>query len=371
MARHAVRIEVGYTAISWHRIHVRSSYIVIVFEFHPVWPQLTDSQRPTATKTFQPPVKGDDDEDKKSDCRASLHKADVKYTELLKEINTTYHTRPHNSANNSEFEKYFQTVLTGLNLSVYEIGAKIDIYTDFTVYNQVRLELEREMFKKVQVAEKLLKLGNLLPKCHSFFTNQQVQLKASLGQSNLMKLEMLNDPSHECENVELDKIFIQSTPNTTAKPISYLVALQDMLKKYSKRPWRNRKYVEFDEQIWKVFMATNSEDKNQQKMALETFKAYDTERAKLDKDLSNRIGKFKKQIANESKSDCKSDLRNINKRLSQAMFQTIEQKRAALEAAKYSKSCDNNQLLLKVAITELSIIFIIGESCQLACLRFK
>jgi len=43
------------------------AYIVIVFEFHPVWPQLTDSQRPTATKTFrilhlQP--KGDDDEDK-------------------------------------------------------------------------------------------------------------------------------------------------------------------------------------------------------------------------------------------------------------------------------------------------------------------
>jgi len=29
------------------------AYIVITFEFHPVWPQLTDSQRPATTKTFR------------------------------------------------------------------------------------------------------------------------------------------------------------------------------------------------------------------------------------------------------------------------------------------------------------------------------
>ncbi|XP_016978160.1 uncharacterized protein LOC108043860 [Drosophila rhopaloa] len=279
-----------------------------------------------------------------------LYKTDAKYTALLKEINSTYHGRPHNTANNLEFEKYFQTVLSGLNLTVYDIADKIDIYTDFTVYNQIRLELEREISKTIQVAKNLLSLKNLLPHCRTFFMDQQVQMAASISQSNLMKMEILNNPSPECENVELNQItFLETTTTTTTpKPINYDSIFRDILQKYSKRPWGNLKYLEFDEQIWQVFMALNTDDKIYKKETLIGFMGYDKDREKLDKALAVRIGKFKKIIANETDSNCKGNLLYLNKRLSLAMFETLEKKRKILVITNYIHSCVKHEEHLKI-----------------------
>ncbi|XP_016961002.1 uncharacterized protein LOC108031795 [Drosophila biarmipes] len=270
----------------------------------------------------------------------SLQLTDARFTDLLKEINSTYHNRPLNTANNKEFEKYFRKVLFAINLSIYDLATKIDIYTDFSVYNQIRLELEREMFKKLQVAERLLKFKNLLPKCRKFFSSQIVLLKASFRETNLMKMEILHDPSPECENVEIEKIFVPTTP--TPKPRNYDQELHDILQKYRKRPWGNKKYVEFDEQIWKAFMATNQESKRLKREAVDAFLAYDENRDKLDKALAVRIGKFKKRIETETDYDCKSDLIKLNKKLARAMFKTIKEKHTILVATNYVQSCLSN-----------------------------
>ncbi|XP_017123760.2 uncharacterized protein LOC108143738 [Drosophila elegans] len=274
----------------------------------------------------------------------SLLKLDAKYTALLQEINSTYHSRPHNTANNMEFEKFFQKVLIGLNSTAYDLVDKIDIYTDFTVYNQMRLELEREISKTLQVAKNLLKLKNLVPQCRTFFMDQQVQLTASISQSNFAKMIILNNPSNECESVELNRITYPATkattaPTTTPKPINYDSLLLEILKKYNKRPWGNRKYVEFDEQIWQVFMATNKDDNNYKNETLNKFLEYDKDRAQLDKALALRIGKFKKRIAVEPNNDCKGNLLYINKQFSRAMFETIEKKRKILLTSNYVQAC--------------------------------
>jgi len=193
------------------------------------------------------------------------------------------------------------------------------------------------MFKKKQVAERLLKYKNLLPKCRKFFSNQLIELKASFTKSNLMKMEILHDPSPECENVELEKIFVPPTP--TPKPRNYDQELHDILQKYKKRPWGSKKYVEFDVQIWKVFMATNNVSKRNKMEAVDAFLAYDDDRDKLDKALANRIGKFKKRIGTETHSACKSDLIKLNKKLAQAMFNSIQEKHTTLVATNYVQSC--------------------------------
>ncbi|KQS39472.1 uncharacterized protein LOC26526445 [Drosophila erecta] len=270
----------------------------------------------------------------------SLSKTDAKYTALLKEINSTFHSRPH-TKKNAEFEKNFQTILIALNLSMYDIATKIDIYTDFTVYNQIRVELDRQIFKKLQVTERLLKLENLIPKCRIFFSIQQSQLIASFNQSNLMKLEILHDPSPECENVELQKLF-RVPASTTTKPQNYDTEIQKILVKYNTRPWGNKTYKEFDEKIWTLFMAINSEEQKFKKEALDTFKKYDDDRAILDKALAHRIGEFTTQIANE-KNPCKVNLIRLKKELGRAMFATIQKKHDSLLETNYVKSCLNNE----------------------------
>ncbi|XP_043654536.1 uncharacterized protein LOC122620918 [Drosophila teissieri] len=270
----------------------------------------------------------------------SLAKTDAKYTALLKEINATFHSRPTHIKKNAEFEKNFQTVLIALNLSMYDIATKIDIYTDFTVYNQIRVELERQLFKKTQVAERLLKLENLLPKCRIFFGNQQLLLVKGFYQSNLMKLEILHDPSSECENVELQQIFIVPT-STTPKPHNYDTEIVKTLVQYHTRPWGNKTYKEFDEKIWILFMAINSEQQKFKKDALVTFKKYDEDRAILDKALAFRIGEFTKQISNE-KNPCKAHLIRLKKELGRAMLATIKKKHDILVESNYVRSCLNN-----------------------------
>ncbi|XP_017058724.1 uncharacterized protein LOC108099612 [Drosophila ficusphila] len=282
----------------------------------------------------------------------SLYKIDAKYTTLLNEINSTFFNRPLNTANNREFETKFQMVLTGLSLSIYDLADKIDIYTDFSTYNQIRLELEREIFKKLQTAERLLKLKNLIPICRIFFTNQQDELKASFKESNFMKLEILNNPSPDCESVEFHKITMpatslttttpSTTSRTTPKPINYDELLQNILLKYNKRPWGNRKYPDFDKKIWVVLMALNSEERSHKKETYITFQAYDDDREKLDKELAIRIGKFKKRIENESNADCKSDLLYLNKKLALNMYKTLDEKRAVLVSTNFVLSCAQN-----------------------------
>ncbi|EDW96550.2 uncharacterized protein LOC6536252 [Drosophila yakuba] len=270
----------------------------------------------------------------------SLAKTDAKYTALLKEINATFHNRPTHIKKNAEFEKNFQTVLIALNLSMYDIATKIDTYTDFTVYNQIRVELERKIFKKIQVAERLLKLENLLPKCRTFFGDQQSLLVRGFYQSNLMKLELLHDPSPECENVELQQIFIEPT-STTSKPHNYDIDIVKTLVKYHTRPWGNKTYKEFDEKIWILFMAINSEEQKFKKDALATFNKYDEHRAILDKALAIRIGEFTKQIPNE-KNPCKVHLIRLKKELGRAMFAAIKKKHDILVESNYVRSCLNN-----------------------------
>ncbi|XP_017014521.3 uncharacterized protein [Drosophila takahashii] len=270
----------------------------------------------------------------------SLQKTDARFTDLLKEIQSTFQSRPHNTANNEEFDRYFRNILFGLNLTIYDLGTKIDIYTDFTVYNKIRLELEREMFKKLQVAGRLLNYKNLLPKCRRFFSNQQIQLRASFSLSNLRKLEILHDPSPDCENVEIEKIFVP--PTATPKPRNPDKEIYDILQKYKKRPWGKQKYMEFDKQIWNLFMASNKNSKYQKIKAVDVFLAYDDDRAKLDKNLAIRIDNFKQIIATEPHSECRTDLIRLNRKLSRAMFSTIEDKHTILVATNYVQSCLSN-----------------------------
>ncbi|KMZ04850.1 uncharacterized protein LOC6728895 [Drosophila simulans] len=283
----------------------------------------------------------------------SLAKTDAMYTALLKEINSTFHKRPFQIEKNAEFEKNFQTVLVALNLSMYEIATKIDIYTDFTVYNQIRLELEREIYKKLQVAERLQKMENLLPMCRVFFANQQVQLIGSFSQTNLMKLEILHNPGPQCENVEVQKIFITPT-SSTARPENYDTEILKVLAKYRTRPWGKKTYRDFDDKIWNLFLAINSEEQQFKKNALAAFKKYDEDRAILDKALAHRIAEFEKQIPNE-KNPCRVDLIRLKKELGRAMFDTTQKKHNSLVATNYVRTCLNNQRKIFFAMNDLTL----------------
>ncbi|EDX13731.1 GD20850 [Drosophila simulans] len=236
---------------------------------------------------------------------------------------------------------------------MYEIATKIDIYTDFTVYNQIRLELEREIYKKLQVAERLQKMENLLPMCRVFFANQQVQLIGSFSQTNLMKLEILHNPGPQCENVEVQKIFITPT-SSTARPENYDTEILKVLAKYRTRPWGKKTYRDFDDKIWNLFLAINSEEQQFKKNALAAFKKYDEDRAILDKALAHRIAEFEKQIPNE-KNPCRVDLIRLKKELGRAMFDTTQKKHNSLVATNYVRTCLNNQRKIFFAMNDLTL----------------
>ncbi|KPU79930.1 uncharacterized protein Dana_GF26825 [Drosophila ananassae] len=270
----------------------------------------------------------------------ALESVSVKHINLLKKINSTYYKRPGNSANNTEFDKYFKMVLNALNLTSHDVDRIIDAYVDFKIYNKFRLDLEKMVEDRLKVVNRTLKIQIMLPECRAFYTKMQWQLMKSFIQSNVMKMEAIYTINENCE--ELENITLPTEAPKITKPIKksevFATELRNVLFKYNLRPWGKKQYPEFDEQIWKVFMATLKGNEGQKRLALNKFLKYDEDREKFDKALSVKIGKIKRKLNTGVNTACREEYIEFIKNLTQAMFQTLSEKNRFL-AKNVSRKC--------------------------------
>ncbi|KAH8295368.1 hypothetical protein KR018_010407 [Drosophila ironensis] len=266
----------------------------------------------------------------------ALEKVSVKHINLLKNINSTYQKRPGNSANNTEFEKYFNAVITAINLTSYDLDIIIDTYTDFKIYNRFRLDLEQQLLERLKNIDENLKLKKHMPKCHEYFKNFQSKIKGSLTQTNLIKMDVLHSINVECDDVE---IFETTIAIPVPKKIETIdTQILNILRKYNLRPWGRKPYLEFDEQIWKLFIATVHGDEKLKRLKLNNFLIYDDKREQLDKAIALKIGTVKQKIRTTNNNTCMTEYVNLNKKLTLALFKTLKEKKSIL-VTKESSSC--------------------------------
>lgn len=231
-------------------------------------------------------------------------------------------------------------VLKALNLSYQDIDLIIDAYVDFKIYNKFRLDLEQQVHDRLEVVNRTLKIKNILAECRDFYTKMQRQLMASFIQSNAMKMEAIYTINEKCEILENVTLPTEAPKISKATKKLEITAtgLRNILFKYNLRPWGKRQYPDFDEQIWKVFMATISGNELQKRLALNKFMKYDEERDKLDKALAVKIGQIKQKLYTGVYTACREEYIEFIQNLAQAMFQTIPQKNNLI-AKNLSRKC--------------------------------